>query len=133
MWRPTFPPKVSHLLHVSEGVELLGSPIFGSTEFCFFVLFDKLTVSLFHKVRCLQKLLPGFEDPQVELQLLHQCLNCCNIVYILRTVLPHLLSQLSDFDNLLRSSPARVVHYSLHVATSYSFYAIGRFGYSSSL
>ena len=38
---------------------------------------------------------------QMKLLLLHWCLSCCKIVHILCTVSPHLLSHLSDFDDLL--------------------------------
>ena len=100
--------EVSHPLQISDDVELLGSPIFGSSKF-----FDDFTVSLFDKVHCLQDLLPRLEDPQMELQLLRQCLSCCKIVHILRTVPPHLLIHLSDFDNQLRSSLSHVVRHSL--------------------
>ena len=105
---PTFPLEVCHLLQTSGGVELLDSPIFGSDKF-----FENFTDSLFNKVQCLQDLLPDLEDPQVELLLLHQCLCCCKTVHILHTVPPHLLTNHSDFDDLLHLSLSRAVRHSL--------------------
>ena len=92
-------------MQISDDVELLGSLIFGGSKF-----FDDFTVSfltrfIVHNTYYLRRL----EDPQMELQLLRQCLSCCKIVNILCTVPPHLLIRLSDFDNQLRSSPFHVV------------------------
>ena len=61
---PDFPPEVWRPLQRSNGVELLGAPIFGSSEY-----FDFFAAALFDKVKCLQDLLPELEDTQVELQL----------------------------------------------------------------
>ena len=91
--------KFVHPLQVSEGVELLGAPIFGSDQY-----FNDFTAALFDKVKHLQDLLPELEDPQIELQLLRHCLSCCKVVHVLYTVPPHLLHNLSRFDDQLRSS-----------------------------
>ena len=61
----------------------------------------------------MQVLLLDLEDPHVELLLLHQCLSCCTIVHILHTVPPHLLSNFSDYDNLLCLSLSHAVHHFL--------------------
>ena len=79
-----------------------GALYFGSPEY-----FDDFATA--H----LQDPLPELEDPQVELQLLCQCLSCCKIVHMLRTVPPHMLHNLSLFDNLLRSSLSQVVRTSI--------------------
>ena len=81
-----FPPEICHPLQISNGVELLGAPIFGSPEY-----FDVFAAALFDKLKRLQDLLPELEDPQVELQLLHQCLSCCKVVHMLRTLPSHML------------------------------------------
>ena len=101
---PDFPPEVCRPLQSSNGVELLGAPIFGSSEY-----FDFFAAALFDKVKCLQDLLPELEDPQVELQLLRQCLSCCKVVHMLRTVPPHMLHNLALFDDQLRNSLSGVV------------------------
>ena len=91
-------------LQTSNGVELLGTPIFGSPDY-----FDDFATALFDKVKHLQELLPQLDDPQVELQLSRHCLSCCKIVHMLRTVPPHMLCSFSLFDNQLRTSLSRVV------------------------
>ena len=105
-----FPPEICRPLQTANGVELLGGPISGSPEY-----FDDFATALFDKVKYLQDLLSELEDPQVELQLLRQCLSCCKIVHMLRTVNvpPHMLHNLSLFDNQLRSSLSRVVRTSI--------------------
>ena len=99
-----FPPEVCRPLQVSDGVELLGAPIFGSDQY-----FNDFTAALFDKVKHLQDLLPELEDPQIELQLLRHCLSCCKVVHVLRTVPPHLLHNLSRFDDQLCNSLSQVV------------------------
>ena len=74
-------------------MELLRALIFGSSEY-----FDVFAAALFDKVKRLQHLLPELEDPQIELQLLRQCLSCCKVVHMLRTVPPHMLHNLALFD-----------------------------------
>ena len=103
-----FPPDVCRPLQVSDGVELLGAPIFGSDQY-----YEDFTAALFNKVKNLQDLLPDLEDPQVELQLLRHCLSCCKVIHVLRTVPPHKLHNLSLFDDQLRNSLSRVVRTSL--------------------
>ena len=102
---PDIPPVVCRPLQRSNGVELLGAPIFGSSEY-----FDFFAAALFDKFKHLQQdLLPELDDPQVELQLLHQCLSCCKVVHMLCTVPPHMLHNLALFDDQLRNSLPRVV------------------------
>ena len=85
-----------------------GLLFFGSSEY-----FDVFAAALFDKVKRLQDLLPELEDPQVELQLLRQCLSCCKVVHILCTVPPHMLHNLALFDEQLHNSLSRVVRTSL--------------------
>ena len=61
----------------------------------------------------MQDLLPELEDPQVEFQLLRQCLSCYKVVHMLRTVPPNMLHNLALFDEQLRNSLSRVVRTSL--------------------
>ena len=75
-----FPSEVCCPLQTSDGVELLGVPIFRSSEY-----FDIFAAALFDKDIC-KTILPELEDPQVELQLLHQYLTCCKVVHMLCTV-----------------------------------------------
>ena len=103
-----FPPEICRPLQISNGVDLLGAPIFGSPEY-----FDVFAAALFDKVKHLQDLLPELEDPQVELQLLRQCLSSCKVVHMLRTVSPHMLHNIALFDEQLHNSLSRVVRTSL--------------------
>ena len=103
-----FPPEICRTLQVSDGVELLGAPMFESTQY-----FDDFTTFPFDKVKHIQDLLPDLEDPQVELQLLRHCLSCCKIVHMLRTVPPHMLCNLPSFDDLLHVSLSRIVRTSV--------------------
>ena len=103
-----FPPEVCCPLQIFNGMDLLGAPIFGSSEY-----FDVFAAALFDEVKHLQDLLPELEDPQVELQLLHQCLSSCKVVHMLRTVPPHMLHNIALFDEQLRNSLSRVVRTSL--------------------
>ena len=57
-----FPPEVCRTLQVSDGVELLGAPIFGNVQY-----FDNFTTTLFDKLKHLQDLLPDLEDPEIDL------------------------------------------------------------------
>ena len=94
---PLFPSQVRRL---SEGVELLGSPVHGSVDF-----FRSSISKRVDKVLESQTLLSNLEDPQVELHLLRSCQSICKINHLLRTVTPALLTdQLRRFDVGLRRS-----------------------------
>ena len=86
-----FPPEVCCPLQVSDGVELLVAPIFGSDQY-----YGDFTAALFDKIKHLQDLLPDLEDPQVELQPLRHCLSCCKVICVLHTV-PHISSAIFHF------------------------------------
>ena len=92
---PEFPPEVHRL---SDGMELLGSPVFGSSDFftnCFKKRVDQVANTQSH--------LSDLENPQVELQLLRSCLSICKINHLLRSVRPGVAtSTLSIFDEGLR-------------------------------
>ena len=91
-----FSPEVCRTLQVSDVVELLGAPIFGSAQY-----FDDFTTALFDKVKHIQDVLPDLEDPQLEFQLPCHCLSRCKILHVLRTVPPYMLRNLPSFDDLL--------------------------------
>ncbi|XP_062512774.1 uncharacterized protein LOC134188624 [Corticium candelabrum] len=74
---PEFPPEVHRS---SDGMELLGSPVFGSSDFftnCFKKRVDQVANTQSH--------LSDLENPQVELQLLRSCLSICKINHLLRS------------------------------------------------
>ena len=59
----------TNIKRVNQGLELLGSPILGTTEY-----FDKFLSSCLAKVVAVQDSIAILEDPQVELYLLCNCL-----------------------------------------------------------
>ena len=67
-------------LKCKGGVDLLGSPIFGSHED-----FVKWKVKSIHDM---QSHLLDIDDPQVDLHLLRSCFSLCKLNYLLRTVPP---------------------------------------------
>ena len=91
---PSFPLEIHHLCVSSNGVELLGSPIFGSHE-----LFDNFFKSRIDKVLDAQDRLLDLDNPQMALHLLRSCLSLSKINHLLRTVPPGSAdSQLGCFD-----------------------------------
>ena len=69
---PEFPAEIQRIQNSAEGLELLGSPVYGSDKF-----FDTFLAKRIDKVRCLQDLLPDLKDPQMELHLLRSCMGVC--------------------------------------------------------
>ena len=93
----SFPELPSQSMCLREGIELLGSPIYGTEKFA-------------------QSHLSNLNNPQVELQLLRSCLSICKINYnhLLRTVPPDLLmDELTRFDLSLRHLLERITHSSI--------------------
>ena len=78
-----FPADISRVLLNKGGVDLLGSPIFGSHEF--FEDFVKWKVK---SIVDMQSHLLDIDDPQVDLHLLRSCFSLCKLNYLLRTVPP---------------------------------------------
>ena len=94
----TFPEFESNIRRLSQGVSLLGSPLWGPDAF-----FAESVQTTVEKAKTLHQLLPDLQDPQVALHLLRSCLGVCKINHILRLMPFHLIStQLQDFDNSLR-------------------------------
>ncbi|XP_062519145.1 uncharacterized protein LOC134194239 [Corticium candelabrum] len=119
---PEFPPEVHRL---SDGMELLGSPVFGSSDFftnCFKKRVDQVANTQSH--------LSDLENPQVELQLLRSCLSICKINHLLRSVRPGVAtSTLSIFDEGLRRSLSRITRSSISdFAWSQAVLPIGKGG-----
>ena len=74
---PSFPPEIHRLCVSSNGVELLGSPIFGSHEF-----FDNFFKSRIDKLLDAQDRLPDLDNPQIALHLLRSCLSLSKINHL---------------------------------------------------
>ena len=106
---PEFPPEVQRVAEQEEGIELLGSPIYGNEEF-FELAFQKRI----SKVINVQSHLMDIDDPQIEFQLLRSCLSLSKLNHLLRTVLPgKALRQFSSFDQHLRRAFELLSHSSL--------------------
>ena len=103
---PEFPPEVHQL---SDGIELLCSPMFGTCEFfssCFKKRVNQVAEAHSH--------LPDLENPEVELQLLRSCLSICKINYLLHSVRPGIANgPLSTFDEGLRRTLGRITRSSV--------------------
>ena len=106
---PSFPPE-SHCLCLSfNGVELLGSPIFGSHEF-----FDNFFKSRIDIVLDAQDRLLYVDNPQIALHLLRSCLSLSKINHLLRTVPSGSAdSQLWRFDCGLRQALGNITQPSI--------------------
>ena len=96
------------LLRPTEGICLLGSPLWGNPSF------QQAVNSSISKTLSLQSSILALEDPQVELHLLRSCLGICKLNHILRTV-PHdiVCDQLNTFDKSLRSSLSDILQCSI--------------------
>ena len=80
-----------------NGLELLGSPLWGDENF-----FHEFLSSRLDKVATIQDKLALLDDPQVELHLLRSCLSSCKIIHLLRIVpLSVLKPYLCQFDQNL--------------------------------
>ena len=55
---PEFPAEIQRIQNSAEGLELLGSPVYGSDRF-----FDTFLAKRIDKVHCLQDLLPDLKRP----------------------------------------------------------------------
>ena len=105
----TFPEFDNNIQRLSEGVSLLGSPLWGSDTF-----FANHVHQLVQNTKSLHALIPDLQDPQVELHLLRSCLGSCRVNHILRSVPPGpILPQLQEFDKSLRSTLSEVLHCSI--------------------
>ena len=103
---PEFPTSINR---AGEGLELLGSPIWGTDNF-----FDQFLFSRLAKVTAAQDSIAILEDPQVELHLLRSCLGSCKIIHLLRTVPFCILhSFLEQFDSNLKSCLSCIIQCSL--------------------
>ena len=112
---PSFPPEMHRLYVSSNGVELLGSPIFGSHEF-----FDNFFKSRIDKVLDAQDRLPDLDNPQIALHLLRICLSLSKINHLLRTVPPGSANpQLERFHCGLRQALGNITHASISDALWY--------------
>jgi len=105
----SFPEFPTNIKRVSDGLELLGSPIWGTTAY-----FDQFLSARLSKVAAAQDSIAILEDPQVELHLLRSCLGSCKVIHLLRTVpLNVLRSFLEHFDANLRNCLSRILQCSL--------------------
>ena len=101
-----FPHFPREIIRLTEGVSLLGSPLWGSRSF-----FNSHVSLIIDKTAITQDLLTDLDDPQVELHLLRSCLGSCKLNHILRTVPSDLIScHLTRFDDNLRSTFGDVAH-----------------------
>ena len=92
---------IESILHLYDGVSLLGSLLWGAEHFTI-----KALNVLIDKVKGLQTLIL-----EVELHLLQICLNVCKINHLLRTVpFEIILNQLGKFDENVRSTLAGIIH-----------------------
>ena len=87
-----FDPEIQRTVRVSNGVDFLGSPVYGSDTY-FVSSVSKQIDKILHQ----QIQLSVLDDPQVELHLLRSCLDSCKMNHIIRTMPP-----LKIFDELLR-------------------------------
>ena len=97
----------SEIRRPSAGLDLLGSPVWGSEDF-----YNSYFASKVDRTSHLHSLLSSLEDPQCELHLLRSCLSICKISHLLRTVPPDkVVHQLHAFDDAygLRRSLERIL------------------------
>ena len=79
---PKFAPKIQRTVRVCNGVDFLGSPVYGSDAY-FINSVSKQVDKILHQ----QDQLSVLEDPHVELHLLRSCLSSCKLNHVIRTVL----------------------------------------------
>ena len=88
----------SEICRPSTGLDLLGSPVWGSEDF-----YNSYFASKVDRTLHFHSLLSFLEDPQCEFHLLRSCLSICKISHLLRTVPPDkAIRQLHAFDDGLR-------------------------------
>ena len=103
---PTFPEFPDSIIRLTEGITLLGTPLWGSDSF-----FSHTISQVINQTKHLHSLLPSLEDPQVELHILRSCLSFCKINHLLRTVPPDIIiPYLPSFDTSVRSTLADILH-----------------------
>ena len=103
---PNFPTEVRRL---ATGMDLLGSPVYGSDDF----FHDYLSFRI-DKVLQAQNHLQDLEDPQIELHLLRSCLSICKVNHLLRSVTPGVgTNALIHFDEGLRHSLGAITRSSI--------------------
>ena len=96
----SFPEFLTSVKHMSEGLQLLGSPTYTESNY-FFVQYLSARLT---KVAAAQDSIAILEDSQVELPLLCSCLGSCKIIHLLHTVPFNMLqSFLNRFDVNLRT------------------------------
>jgi len=106
---PEFPAAIVRVGPDQAGIELLGSPVFGSPDF-----YDDAVQCRVAKVVDAQHHLSDLDNPQVALHLLRSCLSLCKVNHLLRTVpAPLAASQWSRFDAECRAALGRIVHTSI--------------------
>ena len=107
---PEFPAEICRVLLNKNGVDLLGSPIFGSDVF-----FEDFVKSKVESILAMQSHPVDIDDPQVALHLLQSCLSLCKLNYLLRTVPPNAVAESCKlFDIGLRNSLETIIHSSLN-------------------
>ena len=75
---PGFPHAIKCIDPMSSGLELLGSPVWGSPQF-----FNSFLSTKLDKTSSIQEKLAELEDSQEELHLLRSCLSVCKLTHIL--------------------------------------------------
>ena len=104
-----FDSEVIRIGQVSGGIEILGSPVYGSDSF----FIDSVGRRVDKVLNC-QDHLMDLEDPQVEMHLLRSCLGVCKLNHILRTVPTYWIDQeLVRFDSGVRHSLEVLSHSSI--------------------
>ena len=93
----TFPEFPSEVRRLSEGIELLGSPVQGSVELCKF-----FTAKRVDKILESSANLGNLDDPQVEF--LPSCQSVCKVSHFTNVVSAMMLEQIDRFDQGLRRS-----------------------------
>ena len=100
-----FPVEVRRVRDKHSGVELLGSPVWGTTDFI-----KSFVATQVGRVLELQSHLGDLEDPQAELHLLRSCLSTGKIGHLLRTVPPGSADEhFRHFDEGLRSTLSQIL------------------------
>ena len=79
-----FPQFPDELIRLKEGVSLLGSPIWGTTEYM-----KASITSLIDKAIVAQSNILELDNPQLELHLLRSCMGICKINHLLQTGLSY--------------------------------------------
>ena len=103
------PSDVHRVREALDGVDLLGTPVWGTAGF-----FDSFVATQVNKMLELQSYLGDLEDPQVDLHLLRSCLSTCKIGHLLRTIpLAVADEQLQCFDVGLRSILSQILRCSI--------------------